>query len=213
MGTRLALSISIILVFAAKAEFRIWEDADGNIWEGEFVTLAAGEVVMRDQQDKRIRIAPEKLSATDQQYLEKVVPPKLTLDVSKTTDNVRSGSNSELVRCVAAIRQADTRPYSGELTAVLLTMGEDIRTGSTSQVNRKEHTFTLPQNRGDVVEFQGDSSSFLRTSNKSGRTYAGYLLVVWDRFGNPIAIAANRSSFEENAATLARPKMKLKSKS
>ncbi len=204
---------AFFLVLVAQAEFRIWEDADGNIWEGEFVTMSAGEVVMRDQQDKRIRIVPENLCEADQRYLEKVVPPKLAIDVSKTTDNARSGSNSEQVRCTVAIKQTDTRPYTGELTAVLLTMGEDIRTGSTSQVNRKEHTFTLPQNRGDAVEFRGDSASFLRKSNKAGRTYSGYILVVWDRFGNPVAVAANRSSFEENATTLARPKMKQKSKS
>lgn len=194
------------LAVVAHAEFRIWEDAKGNIWEGEFVTFSAGEAVIRDQTDARIRIKPETLCLADQRYLEKVVPPKLVIDVSKTTDNAGVGSSSEQVRCLVSIKQSDTRPYTGELTAVLVTMGEDIRTGSSSVAESTEHRFTLPKNRGMAVEFGGARSSFRRKSNKSGRTYSGYILVVWDRFGNPVAVKSNRAVFEERAIQFARPK-------
>ncbi|VGO14935.1 hypothetical protein PDESU_03515 [Pontiella desulfatans] len=200
------LLLVLLLSLSSFAEFRIWEDGEGNIWEAEFVTLSAGEIVMRDQQGQRIMIRPEKLSGADQQYLEKVVPPKLVLDVSKTTNNAGTSSNTEQVRCIASIKQSDTRPYAGELTAVLVTMGEDIRTGAPSVVNRKEYNFTLPEKRGDSVDFKGESASFLRKSVKSGRTYSGYVLVVWDKFGNPIAIKSNRDSFAERAEKIARPK-------
>lgn len=195
-----------LLAVATHAEFRIWEDGNGNIWEGEFVTLSAGEVVIRDQADKRIRIDPDRLCEADQRYLEKVVPPKLVIDVSKTTDNVGVGRNSELVRCLASIKQTDTRPYTGELTAVLVTMGEDIRTGSPSVVSNTELGFTLPEIRGVAVEFSGKSNTFLRKSNKTGRAYSGYVLVVWDRFGNPVAVKSNRDAYEEKATRYARPK-------
>ena len=209
MSKSLLLVVLFVLCTNVRAEFRIWEDKDGNIWEAEFVTLSAGEVVMRDQQGERTRMKPEELSENDQLYLEKVVPPVLSLDVSKTTANTGSTKSSMVaVRCVATIKQTDTRPYTGELTAVLLTMGADIRTGSASTVNKKEYSFTLPRTRGDVVEFSGDRASFQKTSNKSGRAYYGYVLVVWDRFGNPISVKSNRDSLAERAEKIARPSLR-----
>ncbi|MEE9369178.1 MAG: hypothetical protein V3V05_10025 [Pontiella sp.] len=139
-------------------------------------------------------------------HLEKVVPPKLSIKVTKTTDNSGVGSNSEKVRCHAGIKQIDTLPYKGELTAVLVTMGEDIRTGASTKVSSTEYQFTLPKIKGELIEFKGEKNTFIRKANKSGRTYTGYILVVWDRFGNPIAIKSNRDSFAEKATRLARPK-------
>jgi len=206
MSKGLFLVVCCVFAWSVCAEFRIWEDKKGNIWEAEFVTLSAGEVVMRDQQGERIRMKPDDLSENDKLYLEKAVPPVLSLDVSKTTANTGSNKrNMEAVKCVATIKQTGTRPYTGKLTAVLLTMGADIRTGSASTVNKKEHSFSLPDTRGEVVEFSGDRASFHKSSNKSGRAYYGYVLVVWDRFGNPIAIKSNRDSLAEQAEKLARP--------
>lgn len=211
MNKTLLLSAALAhLVTVSFAEFRIWEDKDGNIWEAEFVTLSAGEVVMHDQQGERTRIKPENLSESDRLYLEKVVPPVLSLDVSKTTANTASTKkNSESVKCVATIKQTDTRPYGGELTAVLVTMGADIRTGSTSISDTEEFSFVLPAVRGDVVEFEGGRVTFQKTSNKQGRAYYGYVLAVWDRFGNTVAVKSNRDSLAERADKLARPSLKL----
>jgi hypothetical protein len=202
--------VAAIITFAISsvAEFRIWEDVNGKIWEGEFVTLSAGEVVMRDQMGARIIVKPEQLSAADQLYLEKVIPPRLSIDVSKTTDNTKSRGSSESVRCLVSMKQTDNRPYTGKLTAVLVVMNEDIKTGSTSVENKKEYSFSLPEKRGEIAEFKGDRADFYRKSgntSRSGKAYSGYILVIWDRFGNPIAIKSNRDSFAEEATKLARP--------
>ena len=208
MKRALLLLLLYGLAHGVSAEFRIWEDKAGNIWEGEFVTLSAGEVVMNDQAGKRIRIKPEKLCQADRLYLEKVVPPRLSIDVSKTTDNTGKGGSLGLVRCVVSIKQTDNRSYSGELTAVLLTMGADIRTGSARTVNKKEHTFKLPEKRGAPIQFQGDTARFQKSAAKSGTAYYGYVLVVWDRFGNVVAIKSNRDSLAEKGAKIARPSLK-----
>ena len=198
---------------SAIAEFRIWEDVQGNIWEAEFFAMNGNLVVLRDQAGRNVEFEPGKLCVADREYLEKVVPPALSIDVSKTTDNAGSGQNTERVQCLADIKQSDARSYTGPLTAVLAIVGEDIRTGAISLVSSKEHVFTLPENRGMSVEFRSDRVSFAKNSAKSGKLYGGYVLVVWDRFSNPVAIESNRDSYLEMATKLAAPNpMKRKTK-
>lgn len=192
------------------AEYRIWEDKSGNIWEGEFVTLNAGKVVVKDQAGVKAEYDPDQLSANDLDYLEEMVPPKLSLDVSKKSDSSSSGS-TERVLCRVTIKKTDTRAYKGELTGVLVVMSKEMRTGVFSKAgSSKEFKFTLPEKHGVPVEFESDSIKLFKSSAKSGRVYAGYILVVWDRFGNPIAVKSNRDSFMDRATKLARPMPKFK---
>jgi len=193
------------------AEYRIWEDTKGNILEGEFVTMNGKLVVVKERSGKEREFKPEILCEADRQYLEKVVPPKLSIDVSKTTEGGTSRSSGEAVRCRVSVKQTDTRPYKGELTAVLVLMGESIRTGSKMSVGKKEHVFTLPENRGQLVEFSSNSEKFNGNKSKSGNTYSGYLLVVWDQFGNPVAVESNRAEFEKRARSLASPSSRRRS--
>ena len=203
----------LIVVFAVPslfAEFRIWESTDGNIWEGEFVTMNGPLVVIMDQPGKKTEYNPELLSRADQDYLEKIVTPSLNVDISRVTDSSSSGK-SEKIHCVVSIKKSDTRKYEGELTAVLVLMAEELRTGAISKAgSNSEFKFTLPSKHGVAVEFKSDGITFVKRSNNSGRAYSGYVLVVWDRFGNPVAVKSNRDSYLENATKLARPKMGFK---
>lgn len=200
----LIISLLTITMSASQAEFRIWEDAKGNILEGEFITMNGELAVIRDRSGKDLEFNPTILSESDQLYLEKVVPPTLSIDVSKTTGSGSKNNHGEEVRCFVSIKQASTRPYTGELTAVLVVMGESVRTGKKSSVGKIEHIFKLPTTRGASVEFHSDSERF--NGAKSKNKYSGYLIVVWDRFGNPVSIKSNRAEFEKKAKTLASPR-------
>ena len=196
--------LAVFCLSSAQAEFRIWEDKSGTIWEGEFVTMNAGLVVIRAHSGQKNEYKPESLSATDLDYLEKVVPPVLSLDVSRVTSG--SSGKSEMVKCTAVIKKSDTRKYAGELTAVLVLMAEELATGAYSKAgSSKEFIFALPDKYGVPIAFQSDAVKFAKRSADSGRAYSGYILVVWDRFGNPIAIKTNRDSFSKKATKLAWP--------
>ncbi|MEI6891822.1 MAG: hypothetical protein V5783_06590 [Pontiella sp.] len=192
-------------VAVAQAEFRIWESTDGDIWEGEFVTMTAGLVVVQDQFGEKSQHKLISLSAADQEYLEERLPPSLNLDVSRSADTISSGS--EMMHCVATIKKSSTQPYKGELTAVLVILAEEQRTGAISKAGAtKEFKFTLPEKYSEPIQFESKPYKFMKSSKKSGRAYYGYVLVVWDRFGNPIAVKSNRDSYAEKAARIARPK-------
>ncbi len=198
--------LGVFAAVSAFAEFRIWETSDGQVMEREFITMSAGDILLRDQQGKEYRMKPEQLCEADQKYLDKVLPPKLVLDVSKVTDNSAGSSQIEYVVCEATLKQTDTRPYSGELTAVLLVIGEDIRTGGTTIAGRSEEIFSLPETRGDTVSFSSKKNKFFRKSRKSGQAYSGYVFAVWDRFGQMIAMKTSVASFEDKADKLAKPR-------
>ena len=197
------MNLSLFVSLSARAEFRIWESTRGDVWEGEFVTMNGGLVVVRDQSGNKTELKPEALCPADLEYLEKMVPPKVNISVSKTTDSAGASGSQERVKCLATLRQVDTKPYSGELTLVLVIMAEDIRTGAMSISSKTEEGFTLPANRGEALEFASKSAQFYKRSQKGGRAYSGYLVVVWDRFGNPIAVESNRAAYEEKATSLA----------
>lgn len=200
----------LLILFAAlisRAEFRIWEDRAGNIWEGQYVTVNAGRVVISDRSGEKKMFLPEDLSETDQIYLEEKVPPRLSLTVSKASEN-NSSSRSEKVTCRAVIQKKDGRAYSGELTAVLVVLAKDQKSGSFSKAGAStEFSFRLPQKPGSEVEFESSGVGLAKSSASSGRVYAGYVLVVWDRFGKPIAVESSHDSLIGRAPKLARPKI------
>ena len=197
--------IVTFLTLGAHSEFRIWESAAGDLWEGEFITMNGKLVVIMDQSGKKRAFDPNALSETDREYLEKVIPPSLKVEVSRSVDSISSGA--EMVRCIATIKKSDTQKYKGELTAVLVMLAEELRTGVNSKAgSSKEFKFTLPEKHGVPVKFESNPYRFLKRSNNSGRVYSGYVLVVWDRFGNPVAVKSNRDSFAEKAIKIARPK-------
>ena len=200
------LLLSFLTVFNARSEFRIWEDVSGRIWEGEFQTLNAGKIVVIDRAGKRAEYSPDELSENDLSYLEEVLPPRLSLDVAKMSDS-RSSGKSEMITCRAAIKKTDNRSYKGKLTAVLVLISEETRTGAYSKAgSTTQHTFTLMEKHGLAFEFESNAVKLMKRSANSGRVYAGYILVVWDRFGNPVAVKSNRDSFLERATKIARPK-------
>ena len=192
----------VILVMNSFAEFRIWENTSGEIWEAEFVTMKGKLVLLRDQGGGESEYAPSDLSQADRDYLDEKLPPVLDINVSKTTDDSISSSKTK-VTCNASVKQADTREYHGELTLVLLVIGEDVRTGSLSRLNKTEKVFTLPEQWGESVELSSAPTAVFKNNAKSGRIYAGYVAVVWDRFGNAIAVETNKSSLEERAEKMA----------
>lgn len=208
MSKTVLFAVLSFLSVTAYAEFRIWENARGEIMEGEFITLNGGYVIIRNQGGQKFRYKPEELCDADRQYLEQVVPPILTLDVAKNSTN-KGSSNMESVKCRALIKQTDRKAYGGDLTAVFVVMGEDIRTGRVSVSSRVEKTFTLPEERGEPVEFFSQTGRFHKSASKSGRKYAGYLLVVWDRFGGMVSVRGSRDKYEEKASALGCPKQSL----
>lgn len=188
-------------------DFRIWEDKAGRIWEGEFVTVNAGSVVIRDRSGETQAYSPDLLSDNDLVYLEEKVPPTLEITVSKSSDSA-SSAKSDILKCRAVIKKKDSQSYSGELTAVLVVLAKDQKSGSFSRAGpAKELKFTLPQKPGSYVEFESGGVSLNKSLSSSGRVYAGYALVVWDRFGNPIAVESSHDSILERAAKIARPKI------
>lgn len=184
------------------AEFRIWEDSSGEIWEAEFVTLKGEMILLEDQSGTVKECKRKELSGVDRDYLDERCPPNLNIDISKTTDG--SGSRStEKVTCNLRIKQIDTQKYDGELTVVLLVLGEDKRTGSISVASRSEEMFMLPENHGQPINLSSRAASFSKNAEKKGRLYGGYLAVVWDRFGNAIAIETNKPALQERAEKMA----------
>lgn len=190
---------------SVQAEFRIWEDARGNVVEGEFMALSGDDAVLRGQDGREIRLDSGGLCIADREYLDRTVPPQLDIDVSKTTGGEGAQGQSESVRCLATLRQADRRAYGGGLVAVLVVMGEDLRTGAAVPLSTTEHRFTLPERRGEAVGFASGWVRFSGKTGQSGRAYSGYLLVVWDRFGAPIAVKTNRPTYGQMAARIAAP--------
>lgn len=194
--------ICFLIIFQVAAEFRIWESPDGDIWEAEFVTMKGQMVLLKDQAGTVKEYRREDLSENDNEYLDEMLPPTLSIDISKTTDGTGTGSTDKII-CNLTLKQTDTRKYNGELTVVLLVLGEDTRTGSISVASRTEENVTISETWGKPIQISSRKTTLFKSSAKRGRVYGGYLAVVWDRFGNAIAIETNKAGMEDRAEKLA----------
>lgn len=198
-----------MVVFPAWAEYRIWTFTNDTVMEAEFVCMTGGNVVIRERSGKELKFLPDSLVEEDRRYVESRIPPELNIDVSKISDNLGTGGAVDWFRCQVSIRQIDTRPYSGELTVIMLVLGEDQRSGESVVSTRIQQTFNLKDFTDKPFELMSDRVKFQRSSSKSGQIYSGYLVVVNDPHGQVIAVKSNRLSIERSADDLLKQSSKM----
>lgn len=78
--------VCALFCVSVQAEMRIWQDKKGNTIEAEFVTISAGKVVLRTSEGEQLKINPAGLSAADQAYLKRSIPPRIDISFSKKQD-------------------------------------------------------------------------------------------------------------------------------
>lgn len=192
----------------AIAEFRVWQDRKGNRLEAEYICEVGGKIMLRDPEGKEFRLSLESLSKGDQQYLQRLLPPKLEIAFSKAQDRRKIDSYYSTldIRCSAEIKKTSRMPYDRELKAVMVVLGYRDKEDEYIVLDRSEYVFKVNQQK--THEFSGtkfqlrEYKSYYSTSNRT--EYRGYVVGVLDPEEKVVAVKSSSDNFVEKFAMLAK---------
>lgn len=113
--------------------------------------MSAGKAVLRTKDGKRIKVNPNGLSASDQVFLKRSIPPKIDIAFSKKQDRRKDEywSSAEVtMNGSARFRKTNREAYSRKVKAVLVMVGKDQRTRNYILLDRVEGEFDFLNSKG-----------------------------------------------------------------
>ena len=204
----------VLLAQAAPAEYRMWVDKEGSAIEAEHVRTTADQVVLRKRDGSQIRVKLDALSDQDRQLAYKLAPLEVEIDASVKVDRSNTGYSTrigggmqvqeETVDAAIAIRKTSTAPYEGPLSCELFILGSPEQSDGYIVVERATERFEFSAANKYHHSFEPGPIRLrqLETGHGRGIEYEGYLCVVRDAAGTPVAAKASNGEFRENAEAI-----------
>lgn len=190
---------------------RIWTLQDGRTVEAGFVSLIGGEVSLKNEKGKLIRISADALSAEDRKYIQLEMPPRLDINFSKTTtQRIFPESHSDLPQSYyfefeTSIKRVSTKPYDYELVAEFFAIGDEIDGNKHILLDYQRRPFMLTDENNRSFSFSGNRVELVDYTvgaQRRGEKYGGFLVVVTDVRGEVIAYKASSEEYYENLDNL-----------
>lgn len=194
MHRRLLIFLTLFcFVLAGTAyELRVWEDVDGNQFEGRFLRELFGKLTIEAEDGTRKTYRLEKLSELDQKYLRVMVPPDMNVEIRSTHRSIPPPPMlrypREYIRddyyATVLITKKSQRPFTSRLKAEIFLIAEEVEGSNYVLMGRTEKTFLMPTiSKGATVELR---SNVVRTETfrdvmsgaLKGEEFSGCLLVI-----------------------------------
>lgn len=205
----------VMLAIGSRAEVRTWTLQSGETVQGEYVSVAFDRIIVRNELGHRIKLPADEVSAADRCYVELANPPKLTLDLLKSEEQIfvkpspiwvnNSPVNMLHFSFGARIRQRDTVRYGHDLTVEIYAVAKQVYDPDKYQLlyRWKSEPFQLTEENGRRVEIQApkvvDLVEYLLVGEyPRGRQFAESLLVVRDERGEIVASRSSKNWLLEN---------------
>jgi hypothetical protein len=200
------ITLCILFLFCSQAiaEFRTWEDRDGNKYYAEFVRELFDKVTLRTKDGKETRMTVDEFCDNDQKYFRVMVPPSITLNVqNKTTKQFKA---FELVQRIhdtfsitetVSIKKKSKRPFTSRLHLdIFLIAKEREPSGNYILLGYSETDFLFKDGKNDAFVFRSDpvkvDQFFLSAAaQRKGEEYEGYILQISDMQGNVVETETN----------------------
>jgi hypothetical protein len=201
MKIRLAIILSLALFSFVSAEMRMWTDADGSRFAGEFSKTAIGKVFVRDGEGVIHSIPMDSLPEAESKYVLAQVPPAVQITVRKkdheapkyewsSPDYYTTFYSFDII-----LEKTSSLDTTGDLKVELFVIGQDlVRQSDDSFVlmNYSQSIRQLPPGKRSRCEITVPNVQFERYNwstpleSDRGKEYAGYLIAVCDSVGRII---------------------------
>jgi hypothetical protein len=188
-----ALICTMVTVFSASAEFRVWELSDGRGFEAELVNVFAGEAAFKMPGGEVRKIPLDRFSNESRVSIELEKPPKLSLGFIKDNDSkiFPQGINPDTQRPKEVrsrygvrVKQTSTGDYNHELHIELFVIGKERLGEKYILLDRNTASFFLTDENRKQFEMRNDREVTLRNftvgGSVRGEKYHGYLVIVKD---------------------------------
>ena len=204
---------------AAEDAMRVWTGAGGKTLEGEFVTLMAGQAVLRNAKGKQLKIPLEQLSEEDRRYIDLATPPEYGIEFSKKSEQVQPPEESPFIGgdarpyqafdfvFGAKVRQKTSRAYGHELKVEYFVFAEEVDGDNYKLVDRQASTFTPTAENKQALEFYGPKTRIQQQAVRvqapmRGTKYGGFLITITDERGKIIGHKTSHEWLFENLEAL-----------
>lgn len=197
--------LGIMFCISAVAEMHVWTFSNGKSLEAEFVAFSGDQIALKSVKGKVKKIPVSEFSAEDLQYLELINPPRLELEVGKSSDQRRyppTHNNNNLPRqniftFFTRIKQASNKVYSHGLTVEVFIIGDEKNGDKNLLFSYQKENFNL---EGSGSSFEMKSTEIKITEydlngQRRGNGYQGYMILVTDSRGEIIASKASRDEW------------------
>ena len=190
----------------AAAEMRIWYTKDGARYEAEFLREKPGKIFLKGVDKQNFTVALTNLVANDVKYIRTKVLPDVAIEVSKTvrekerSDYARQTDYAMEVTAEVIVKRTSKALFEGQFPGEVYLIAKEVATDD----------YRLFGKKGFVVKFSGDSRAFTFetkatvtnyeefTTEKRGAEYEGYVVILFDLHGNPMAFDSNLSWMDES---------------
>ncbi len=203
---------------AEKNEIHTWVLTNGKKVDAKFIALVTGRITLETTRGKRITVPKRNFSEEDLTLIDLLMPPKLTLDFSKTSkqrkfpaiNNGGNGGTGNIPKAAffdfkAQISQTSTRLYPHELTVEFFTIAQEIDGDKRILLDYKKEPFRLMDGSQSVFQVQSKTvelTDYITEEIRRGEKYKGHLIVVTDSRGEIIAYKASSKNLFENLDNL-----------
>lgn len=189
----------------AFAEMRIWHTKDGSRFEAEFLREKPGKIFLKGIDKQNFTLAITNLVANDIKYIRTQVLPEVAIQFSKTirererSDYARQTDNAMEVTAEVLVQRTSRALFDGQLKGEVYLIAKEVATDD----------YRLFSKKGFVVRFDGESREFTfetkavvinyeeYTTEQRGAIYEGYVVILFDLQGKPMASDTNLAWMDE----------------
>lgn len=204
---RLILLLLFCSVMTGSAyELRVWEDTDGNRFEGRFLRELFGKLTIEGEDGSTQTFELEKLSELDQRYLRVKVPPKIEVEIKIKSSSVAPRQMAtvrevsyEDYQAAIVITKKSQRPFTSRLKAEIFLVAKEVEGSNYILLDRTEREFLMPTvSKGSELELK---SRIVRTTKfrdlmageMKGEEFAGSLAVISSMEGEIVLVETTLS--------------------
>ncbi len=178
---------------------RTWTLNSGKNFEAEYVMVIGGNVVLKSEREKVIKVPLSKFSAADLKVLELLNPPDLKLDFKKHTSRFEVLLNPKATAIPTAqnfaggvvVKQQTMKEYTHPLRIEMYVIAGDYDGNNFILLDRQIEGFMLTTENKKIFELKGDSKVLRRYDDYGGvvrgEKYQGHMILVYDQRGEIIA--------------------------
>lgn len=195
-------TISCLFCLNLFADFRIWEDREGNQYDAEFIREMFDKVTLRTREGKDVRMMIKEFCDNDQKYFRVMIPPNITVDVDPRSrvkekpweGNPESSFITTNHRLAVNIEKKSKRIFTSRLFVETFQIAKerDVNRHHFVLMDVSKSDFLLDESKGNKFVFKTksfDAEQYIQKGTQGqyrGEEYVGYIVLVTDAQGNII---------------------------
>lgn len=173
---------------------RVWRNQQGERFEGRFVRVLLGKVMLETDDGEKLYIPLKELSKWDLKHLSSVFVPKVNIrfsDSSRSKFRSKNALADDLIKIVTGMATVETKDEieSSTLRMEAYMIGEEVATDDFKLLEKGAMSLKFSEENEYTCQLvlETESRKYIEYNRRiRGCLYIGYVVVVLDRKGQVV---------------------------